>query len=135
MKNNYQKPLKNLTSIFFSNLVSFYGHYYEQRGLELVISPWCLPSGFTVAKECQKIRVFFLMLFSRKFMIFYNFPNTQLSFFQCITAIYHCYINMYYLFLKRETIQRQITQFIGYPVFTGKCTVRWYKELCSYVKL
>ena len=74
------------------------------------------------------------MLFS-KVMIFYCFSNIQLCFFQCITAIHHCYINMYHIFRKREMILRQIIQFIGYLIFTGKCTVRLYKELCSYVKL
>ena len=43
-------------------------------------------------------------------------------FLQLITAIYHSCINMYHIFHKKRIIQKQKTQFIGYPAFTGKQT-------------
>ena len=70
----------------------------------------------------------FLMPFSRKAKIFLWFPNILLRCFQFITAIYHCCINMYYIFCNEEIIRKQ-KHFISYLVCPGKRTIKWYKEL------
>ena len=38
LKDNYQKPFKNLTFFFLSNQVPFNGQSYQKKGLELVTS-------------------------------------------------------------------------------------------------
>ena len=63
------------------------------------------------SQKMAKIRVFYAIFKNVDF--FHDFPYIKLCFFQCITAIYHFYINMYNMFYTREMIQRQITSFIG----------------------
>ena len=81
-------------------------------------------------KTAKKSR--FFMPFSKKLWFFYvfltyNYVSSNLSL-QFTIVPYH-------IFCKKEIIQKQKTQFIGHLDFTGKCIVRWYKELCSQVKL
>ena len=77
------------------------------------------------------------MLFARKVVIFYDFPNIRYSYVSSIlslqftTAAYTCIIHS----AKKELIQNKKSHLNGYLAFTGKCTKEWYKELCNYVKL
>ena len=64
----------------------------------------------------------------------YDFPSIQSCFFQFINEIYHCCRNMNHIFRKKEIIQKQKAYYTGYLVFTWKRTIKWYKELCNYVK-
>ena len=53
------------------------------------------------------------MPFLRKVMLFYDFANIKLRFFQLITAICHCCINMYHISRKKNNTRTK-KNFIGY---------------------
>ena len=49
------------------------------------------------------------MPFLRTVMLFYDFANIKLRFFQLITAICHCCINMYHISRKKNNTRTKNT--------------------------